>query len=111
MIYLNFNFKIFIKPVIYLFTVYLITVIVTLAFSLVEAVKADKDYDFLDLPHKHLPYYFNSHVKVAEQCYMDEKCPHSKYLRSGKVNTEPCWGYEPYCSRRNALNTIKCSSK
>lgn len=82
--------------------------VVILIVKAAAAAAAATDYDFLDLPYKHLPYYFNSHIKTAEQCFMDEKCPHSKYLRSRQTNAEVCWGYEPYCSRKNSYWTIKC---
>lgn len=77
----------------------------------ITTVTAATDYDFLDLPLNHLPYYFNTHVKVAEQCYVDDKCPHADYLKKQKINVDKCWGYEPYCTRNNAYWTVKCDGK
>ncbi|CAH1389195.1 unnamed protein product [Nezara viridula] len=60
-------------------------------------------YDNINLPKKHLPFFFSNFPQEAEKCKKDPSCPFKKYLGKNK-----CWGYEPNCKPENSFSRPAC---
>lgn len=70
------------------------------------------NYNFIDLPDTHLPYYFATFTNVAEKCRNDGvNCPYAKWLNENVIDPMKCWGYEPECKAENAFSRPKCSGE
>lgn len=67
------------------------------------------EYNFINVPDTHLPYYFATFENVAKKCIDDGvNCPYAKWLHENVVNTKKCWGYEADCKAENAFSKPKC---
>ncbi|XP_065352579.1 EGF domain-specific O-linked N-acetylglucosamine transferase [Cloeon dipterum] len=71
--------------------------------QLLRLTTAAFNFSDIDLPDEHLPYYFKTFPKVAEECREDPECPFKVHL-----DKQVCWGYEPDCQRDEAFQTPLC---
>lgn len=70
------------------------------------------NYNVINMPDTHLPYYFATFTNVAEKCRNDgANCPYAKWLNENVIDTRKCWGYEPECNPENAFSRPKCSGE
>ena len=49
-------------------------------------------WDDLNLPDKHIPYYFYRNQNIKQLCFNDSSCPYKEYASDAK-----CYGYEKNC--------------
>ncbi|KAJ8918247.1 hypothetical protein NQ315_014117 [Exocentrus adspersus] len=68
------------------------TYIIFLVFQSFLQVVCYINYSTINLPEEHLPYYFTSFPKIAEECLADSNCQFKNHLNKSK-----CWGYEYDC--------------
>lgn len=67
------------------------------------------NYDFINVPETHLPYYFATFTNVAEQCKNDgADCPYARWLNENVIDSRKCWGYEPGCKSDHAFSRATC---
>lgn len=78
--------------------------IVSYILKLVLATK----YDFINVPHTHLPYYFSTFPGIAEQCRKDVECSYAEWLNDNAGILNKCWGYESNCVPDNAFSRPQC---
>lgn len=69
------------------------------------------NWDAVDLPEEHLPYYFNNYPQLVDVCLSQDDCPYKEFLESSDWDRKACWGYELRCRKENAINTVKCPGK
>lgn len=65
-------------------------------------------FDYIDLPQPHLPYYFNTFPKVAEECEKSDACQYKQWLDAIALDRQICWGYENSCALQNAFSPPIC---
>lgn len=61
------------------------------------------DWDSLDLPEDHLPFYFNNNPSVKKLCETEKDCPFKE-----AVSMKRCWGYEKNCPEEERLSNPTC---
>ncbi|XP_077132184.1 EGF domain-specific O-linked N-acetylglucosamine transferase [Ranitomeya variabilis] len=63
-------------------------------------------YDFqkINLPSGHLPYFLHNNQEVAEFCRQDPRCPFKEYL----TQPDSCWGYEKSCRKERRFSDPAC---
>ncbi|RNA43328.1 EGF domain-specific O-linked N-acetylglucosamine transferase [Brachionus plicatilis] len=64
-----------------------------------------KIWQKLNLPHEHIPYFFNSNPGLRKKCLKEEFCPHKEHAQQ---NATKCWGYEKNCKMSNRLFLPEC---
>lgn len=69
---------------------------------------SNEQFDYIDLPQSHLPYYFSNFPKVADECEQSDSCQYKDWLMKNLVDRSKCWGYEEYCSRENSFSPAIC---
>lgn len=70
------------------------------------------NYNYINVPDTHVPYYFATFPNVAELCKNDVNCPYAKWLNENNViDSKICWGYEPDCEAPNAFSRPKCTGE
>ncbi|RUS70729.1 hypothetical protein EGW08_021507 [Elysia chlorotica] len=62
------------------------------------------NWDQLNLPPSHLPFYFKNHPDVDKMCREDVECPFQEMTGQDK-----CWGYEPDCDKSQHYTNPNCS--
>lgn len=61
------------------------------------------EFNDVNLPDEHLPYYLNAFPKVAEKCMNDDNCTLKSHLNQSK-----CWGYEHNCDWNKQFSIPAC---
>uniref|UniRef100_A0A8C5R4T0 EGF domain-specific O-linked N-acetylglucosamine transferase n=1 Tax=Leptobrachium leishanense TaxID=445787 RepID=A0A8C5R4T0_9ANUR len=64
------------------------------------------DYEEINLPADHIPYYLHSNKHAAATCHRDPRCPFREHLK--KQNS--CWGYEKSCKEEHRFRYPQCDS-
>lgn len=71
-----------------------------------------ENFDFIDLPDAHVPYYFHNFPDIAGQCETAKSsCPYQRLLQKPAADKRPnqvCWGYEADCNRNNSFSSPRC---
>ncbi|KAG8557079.1 hypothetical protein GDO81_018327 [Engystomops pustulosus] len=62
------------------------------------------DFQKINLPPEHLPYYLHNHQDVARSCRQDQRCPYREYL----TQPDSCWGYEKSCRKERRFSYPHC---
>ncbi|XP_053325314.1 EGF domain-specific O-linked N-acetylglucosamine transferase isoform X2 [Spea bombifrons] len=62
------------------------------------------DYEKINLPADHIPYYLHNNRHIAAYCSQDPRCPYSEHL--GNLNS--CWGYEKSCKENHRFSYPVC---
>ena len=62
------------------------------------------EWDEINLPDKHLPFYFKANPKIKKKCENDDLCPFKQVL-----NSTSCYGYEKLCKVNDTLIVADCS--
>ncbi|XP_060562426.1 EGF domain-specific O-linked N-acetylglucosamine transferase-like isoform X2 [Ruditapes philippinarum] len=57
----------------------------------------------LNLPVRHIPYYFNNNPYIKDLCKEDDDCPYKMTLKKKR-----CWGYEKKCPVENRMSVPEC---
>ena len=68
-----------------------------------EILGTKYDWDHLNLPDNHIPYYFYRNLKIKKNCAEDDQCPYKKH-----VNSTKCYGYEEKCKASIRVNMTEC---
>ncbi|XP_042308824.1 EGF domain-specific O-linked N-acetylglucosamine transferase [Sceloporus undulatus] len=62
------------------------------------------NYESINLPEEHIPYFLHNNQHLATACKQDHNCPYKKYLKKSKA----CWGYEKSCKPENRFGYPVC---
>lgn len=63
------------------------------------------DYDSINLPEEHIPFFLHNNRHIATICKKDPRCPYKKHLE----NLKSCWGYEKSCKPEFRFGYPACS--
>lgn len=66
------------------------------------------NFDYIDLPQTHLPYYFSEFPNVANECNKSNACLYKDWLSLNEIDRSKCWGYEEHCTLENAFSPAIC---
>lgn len=69
------------------------------------------NWEAVDLPPEHLPFYFNKFPHLVEECLSHDECPYKEFLEGSDWDRKACWGYEPGCVKENAVNRVRCPGR
>lgn len=93
----------------------LLSLTYTILATLLTKVFCDGNYDFINLPDSHMPFYFNNYPAIANECKSKgtSKCPYTKILQKLENNDDEnvkncCWGYETGCEQKNSFSNAIC---
>lgn len=91
----------------------LVSEIVFLLFSFTFLTLANvfgDNFDFIDLPDSHVPYYLHNFPDIASQCEVAKSsCPYQRLVQNpAEQPSKVCWGYEADCNRNNSFSSPRC---
>lgn len=69
-----------------------------------------QNYGYINLPDKHLPFYFNKFSHVARDCRSSVNCEYREFLENynQQKGEEVCWGYERDCTQQRSFSQPTC---
>ncbi len=70
---------------------------------LIQTIFSAYNWEKLNLPDNHIPYYFFRNSKIKQMCANDDKCPFKHHVSNTK-----CLGYENKCKVSDRLNLNEC---
>ncbi|XP_075039512.1 EGF domain-specific O-linked N-acetylglucosamine transferase [Mixophyes fleayi] len=62
------------------------------------------DYQRINLPANHIPYFLHNNRDVSTACSEDTHCP----LREHLTQVDSCWGYEKSCKKEDSFSYPYC---
>jgi hypothetical protein len=82
--------------------VYRIIILINIVFQ--TQLQEIVDWDTINLPNNHLPFYFQSNPHIKNKCNNDDFCPFKEHL-----NSTYCYGYEKHCKEKDRLILSNCT--